>query len=210
MTSPEKSCIPHSQLPETEKKLQVLSLVGPKDAFSSPIIQNVVDGIKQVDEEAFDQSIWLGREQINQAVTNNRGALWIATERFPSTGTPLDPHNIVGYILLEFSQESSAYAAGIGVRNEWRRHHIGTKLANAALWCAFMVEKVQEVTMTMRVNNAAIRAGGETMGVKIRRPLGSDFPDGEARDELVLTREDWMAQAKAQGINLETSRSLID
>lgn len=38
----------------------------------------------------------------------------------------------------------------------------------------------------------------------------SDFPDGEARDELVLTREDWIAQAEVQGINLKTGHSLLD
>lgn len=55
--------------------------------------------------------------------------------------------------------------------------------------------------MTMRIENYAVRALGKNLGVEFSRHLGSDFPDGQDRDEVALHRDVWLNSAHSRGID---------
>lgn len=204
MVNFENRQIDNSGLDDSKFECNILTLLNPR-AMPEPIVEDYIQGIRDIDEACFDSSILLSEEQIRHAVMENRGGLWVAALAMPSVGDPFDTHNMMGYVMVEYGQNKTAYIEGLAVRAEARRHRVAEKLLDAVAWAGFLVDGMEMGTMTMRIENHPIRGLGEKHQAEFTQHLGSDFPDRQARDEFVIRKETWLESARQRRINLDTS-----
>lgn len=173
---------------------------------SEAVAEGLASGLRAVDEEAFDPALWLPAGKIRDAIMSSDRIIWVASPRDSIEETATDPSNVIGYMMLQFGPDARTDAHRLGVRQEWRRRQVGTRLADAAFKYVFLETNTDQVHMTMRTDNHAIRTLSERAVEKLQY-LGSDFPDGQPRDELVLTRDKWheVTQARESLLNLDQS-----
>lgn len=198
MANPERI---HPTPAETEPTFQIVSALNP--AALPGFVEQLTQGIHEIDKSAFDEPIWLNKETIREAVLQNSGGLWLA---IPSEGNLFDPQNMIAYMMTSHKRPGIAYIEGIGVRPEWRRRHVALKLAATAAWTEFQVWRMEAAVMTMRTENTAVRELGKAFRTEVTHHLGSNFPDGQSRDELRITREAW----KKIGIGQESPDERIE